>query len=335
MTTPTYCTSCGHELGIGRYCTNCGMPVPGRHPEAAPGPAAPVTVPVPDPPAVTPAAGTAPPAARYPLYADGLPEGAPSTADRERPASLTEVLGPPVPPPPGEPPGRPRGRRWPWLVGALVPVLALAVAAVVVLAGSDEGGRAADPPAAEQTADDEDGGGPRADADGTEGPVEQPDPEEVVDLTDRAQAEVPAVAPPSRDRQNNPVDFEAANLTDGRPRTSWRMAGDGTGETITFDLGGDVVLTEVGLINGYAKVDGPDNWYRGNRRIRTVQWELDDGSRITQQLEDGRALQPLTIDPVETSTVTLHLVAVTPPGTGPNGRDFTAISEVRFLGAPA
>ena len=22
-----YCTSCGHELGVGRFCTNCGHPV--------------------------------------------------------------------------------------------------------------------------------------------------------------------------------------------------------------------------------------------------------------------------------------------------------------------
>jgi hypothetical protein len=144
---------------------------------------------------------------------------------------------------------------------------------------------------------------------------------------------VPAVAGPSRDRENNPVDFEARNLLDGRPRTSWRMPGDGTGETLTFDLGDPVVLTSVGLINGYAKVDGPDNWYRGNRRIRAVQWEFDDGTRITQDLEDRRTMQMVEIDPVETTAVRLHLVAVTPPGEGANARDFTAISEVRLLGA--
>jgi hypothetical protein len=330
MTTPTYCTSCGHELGIGRFCTNCGQPVPGRHPEAAPASGAPVTAVVPPP------TGQLPPAARYPLYADAPPP--PPTAPVPPPAA------PPAPPPyvapVAQPPAPGGGRSWlPWVIAVVVVALVAGIGAfLVVSAGGDDSpstkDRAGDggaPPASEPTTS----APVEPDSTGTGGPVEAPAPGDVVDLTAGASAEVPATAPGSRDRDNRPVTFEARNMLDGRPRTSWRMAGDGTGATLTFDLGREVVLTEVGLINGYAKVDGADNWYRGNRRIRAVQWELDDGTRITQELGERRTVQLIPVGPVATSRVVLHLVTVSAPGRGPNGRDYTAISEVRFRGAPS
>ncbi|GAA3669647.1 hypothetical protein GCM10022237_31890 [Nocardioides ginsengisoli] len=323
MTTPTYCTTCGHELGIGRFCTNCGQPVPGRHPEAAPTSAAPV---------VPPPTGQLPPAARYPLFAEGAP------------ATQVTPSGPPPPPPPspyGPPqPERKRGVAWlPWVIAV---VLVALVAGIGVLLLVNSGGSSDDTAKQRQTPVT-DGGSPgptsgepaQPDSSGTGAPVQAPDPADVIDLTGETTAEVPATAPPSRDRGNHPVTFGAANLLDGRPRTSWRMPGDGTGLTLTFDLGRTVVLTQVGLINGYAKVDGADNWYRGNRRIQAVQWEFDDGTRITQELVDRPTMQPQSIDPVETRTVKLHLITVSAPGKGPNGRDFTAISDVLLRGAPA
>ncbi|MFJ9314654.1 NADase-type glycan-binding domain-containing protein [Pimelobacter simplex] len=330
MTTPTYCTSCGHELGIGRFCTNCGQPVPGRHPEAAPFSGAPAAVTA----VVPPPTGQLPPAARYPLYADGTPPPAPGAPGAPPPPpQYAPPPGPPVAPAPA-----PSGRsRLPWVIAVVVVALVAGVGAfLVVSAGGD------DSPSKQDRASD--GGSPRAtdpepsspvepDSTGTGGPVEPPVPGDVVDLTAGASAQVPATAPASRDRDNRPVTFDAKNMLDDRPRTSWRMAGDGTGASLTFDLGQEVVLTEVGLINGYAKVDGADNWYRANRRIRTVQWEFDDGTRITQDLTDRRTVQLIPVGPVVTTRVVLHLVTVTPPGRGPNGRDYTAISEVRFRGA--
>ena len=308
MTTPTYCTSCGHELGIGRFCTNCGPPVPGRHPEAEPTSAAPV---------VPPPTGQLPPAARYPLFADG-----------SSPATQVTPSGPPPPPPP--PYGAPRRRRraaWlPWVIAVVVVALVAGVGALLLTAGGDS----SDDTAQQQQTRASDGGSPGPT---TSGPA--PTPGEVVDLTGGASAQVPATAPPSRDRQNHQVSFAAANMLDGRPRTAWRMPGDGSGQTLTFDLGRDVVLTEVGLINGYAKIDGADDWYRGNRRIQSVEWELDDGTRITQDLSDQPTMQVLKIGPVATRTVKLHLTTVSAPGKGPNGRDFTAISDVLLRGSAA
>lgn len=339
MSTPTYCTSCGHELGVGRFCTNCGKPVPGRHPEAAPGSSAPAA----PAPVVPPPVGQLPPSARYPLFADA-PTPAPD-------ATATRIDPVPPPPPPtmaGTPAAPPRERRrsaWlPWVV-AVVLLALVAGAGAVLLVGDGDDDKAADDrssDSSEPSGDSPSSGATdgtdepeQPDATGTEGPVEAPDPDDVVDLAPDATVTVPAEAPPSRDRSGRPVTFVAANMADGKPRTAWRMPGDGTGETLTFDLGRDVVITEVGMINGYAKVDGADNWYLGNRRVRAVQWEFDDGTRVTQELADRREMQRAELGPIATRTVTVHLLTVTAPGTGPNRRDFTAISELQLLGAPA
>ena len=37
--------------------------------------------------------------------------------------------------------------------------------------------------------------------------------------------------------------------------------------SVTFTFDNAVTVTEVGLINGYAKNDPPHDWYAGNRRI--------------------------------------------------------------------
>ena len=82
------CTSCGHQLGVGRFCTNCGAPVdsshPGRHPgqhARSPGASAPsddwrtdtaerrLSQAAADP-RTPPAAVAPPPPPRYPLFAD-------------------------------------------------------------------------------------------------------------------------------------------------------------------------------------------------------------------------------------------------------------------------
>lgn len=229
--------------------------------------------------------------------------------------------------------------RWlPWAVGLVLLSLVAVVGVVLLLDGDDDDRTVGERPrngsgSSESSEPRQDDATGQPDSAGTAGPVAPPDPDDVDDLTSAVRAEVPATAPPSRDRQNQPVRFVAANMWDGRPRTAWRMPGDATGETIVLDLGSEVVLTEVGLINGYAKVDGADDWYRANRRIRVVQWEFDDGTRVTQELSDQQTMQMADIDPVTTTTVRLHLLAVTAPAKGTTGRDFTAISELRLLGA--
>lgn len=157
-----------------------------------------------------------------------------------------------------------------------------------------------------------------------------------VDLTRKVEATAPRTAPPSTDSSGHPVTYEASQMLDGVPETCWRMPGDGTGSTLVFTLPRPVEITELGLINGYAKTaqdaGGPLDWYHGNRRILRVTWAFDDGTEIAQDLTDTTSMQTLEVDHVRTRTVSLTLDAVSPPGTGRASRNYTAISDVSLLG---
>ena len=159
-------------------------------------------------------------------------------------------------------------------------------------------------------------------------------------MASTATATAPRTAPPNADAFGNRTTYVAANMLDGRPDTCWRMAGDGTGAELTFQLAAPTALTRVGLINGYAKnavVGGRNlNWYVGNRRVLAAQWVFDDGTTVDQPLQATKQMQTIDLGaPVTTSTVTLRLVAVSSPGTGRSARDYTAVSEVTLVGTPA
>jgi len=156
----------------------------------------------------------------------------------------------------------------------------------------------------------------------------------------QAVATTPRNAPPNVDVAGNRTTYVAANMLDGRPDTCWRMAGDGTGNTITFALAGPTTLTRVGMINGYAKTSLSGgrklNWYVGHRRVLSAQWVFDDGTTVSQPLGATKAMQTIDIGvPVTTSSVTLRLVSVSAPGTGRSARNYTAISEVSLVGTPS
>ena len=149
-----------------------------------------------------------------------------------------------------------------------------------------------------------------------------------------ADPSAPITAKPNLDTQGNMVRYAASNMVDGVAETCWRMPGDGTGTELTFTLAGPTELTEVGLINGYAKRAGKLDWYAGNRRVLSVEWVFDDGTVVPQSLSESRNLQTLQIDPETTSTVVLRLVSVSAPGQGPSARNFTPISDVNLFGTP-
>ncbi|QIK76856.1 discoidin domain-containing protein [Nocardioides piscis] len=157
-----------------------------------------------------------------------------------------------------------------------------------------------------------------------------------VDLGRRLRVKAPPAAPPTQDLDGQLADYEAANMLDGSPMTTWRTPGDATGETITFTLAKPATVRRVGIINGFAKQVPSGNtlvdWYPNNRRITAVEWVFDDGTTVRQDLSEKPKLQRLTIDPISTSTVRLRLLGVTPPGPGVLGRDYTAISDVLIAG---
>jgi hypothetical protein len=361
-----HCTQCGHVLGLGRFCTNCGHPVAARHadplsdpidvgePDKAPEwrtdtaerpsrPAPPDAVRVTPPPAeprLPPAVVEAPPPPRFPLFADEVVPAEVSVP--AGPSGPPATPGPDPTPPPwadaeqvgdGDPDGDEdgdedwdddwdedwEGGRWPravWVLGAVVALVVLVLGGWLL--GRALGGD--DAPADDSTA------GASSEAD-----------QEPVDHTADAEAEAPRTAPSTADVDGNPTSYGASNMLDGVPETAWRAAGDGTGFKLVFTFPERTRISEVGLVNGYAKTatDAAGttfDWYAGHRRITQVTWNFGVGDIVRQDLEDGRDLQTVEVGPVEVRKVVLKIVATTPPGDGPAGRNYTAISDVFLAG---
>lgn len=279
----TYCTSCGHELGVGRFCTNCGHPVDWGGTDTAERPSV-----------------ANPPPARFPLYADE---------------------------PEPTPPSRRSGPWVAWLVVGVVLVLVAGVGFWLLTQGDGDDDTTASTPTAAATEEP----APSAEPSETAAPVTQPG-----ELAPDAEVEVPATDPPGQDVSGNPVTFAATNMLDGAFETCWRMPGDGTGEEIVVTLPGATRLRSVGMVNGYAKTAqdarGRElDWYHGNRRVLSAEWVFDDGSSLVQDFDDTTEMQSVDVD-VTTTTITIRLLEVSPPGTGPAGRDYTAISELSLVG---
>jgi len=350
------CMACGHQLGVGRFCTNCGASVDSSTPDGTPV-STPVTsgdwrtdtaerrlgpVVAPSDPRTPPAAVAPPPPPRYPLFADELDSwagSAPEPASEEPgPAAATEDVGVALldwdqqhddgavaTPFYAEYDEEPDERRTalPWILTAVV-VLALVAAGWWFLV-RDNGSEAA-----------RDGsGGPAGSAGSSQTPAAAG-----VEVAGRAAARAPQTAPPNQDVDGDQVSYDASNMLDGVPETTWRAPGDVHGMVLSFKLREPTELHQVGLINGYAKTSTDDkgrtfDWYLGNRRVETVLWVFDDGTKVRQQLEQGRELQTVDLDtPVTTTKVRLKLVTVSAPGDGTAARDFTAVSEVSMVGVP-
>ena len=355
----TSCASCGHQLGVGRFCTNCGAPVESSSSVGAPAASVPTTgaptVSVPAAGAVAgddwhtdtaerrlsaadprtpPSAVAPPPPPRYPLYADEVvapsapavevaPEvtwGAEATPD-PAPVEDYHVYAEAEPQPDYDQGYSYEERRSPVLW-----ILATALVLVLVAAGwwflvRDNG---SDPTASDAT--------PSAKSGESSAPDGQ-------DVAGRASAKAPRTAPPNEDVNGDQVSYDASNMLDGVPSTAWRAPGDGSGMTLTFTLRAPTELHQVGMINGYAKssTDGKNrtfDWYLGNRRIESVVWVFDDGTKVKQSLEETQDLQMVDVDDVLTSKVELKILKVSKPGKGDAARDFTAVSEVSLVGDP-
>lgn len=263
----TTCARCGHDLGVGRFCLNCGHPVGEPVPAGEQLLVSPDDAPLPDQTAVA----------------------VPSWA--------------------------------PWAVGVLLVVILFAVLSSC-LGGDEDEPRGESATRTSETTSPGQKAAPRA-----------------VDLTSTLEVTAPPAAPATTDLDGRLVDYDPSQMLDATPSTAWRTAGDASGKIISFTLPEPSTIRRVGILNGYAKqvASGSDlvDWYPHNRRITAVEWAFDDGTVVRQDLREKAKLQRLTIDPVTTSTVQLRLLAVTPPGAGVLGRDYTAISDVLVAGAPA
>ena len=217
-----------------------------------------------------------------------------------------------------------------WVLGAVL--LVALVWVLLQIFGTDDD-TASDPGA---------GGSVTVTEQGSVSPEEDADASEVpqgvgkrLDLATTATIAVPDTAPPTTDFDGNLVAYVADQMNDGNLSTTWRMAGDATGQTITLTLAEPGVVLRVGLVNGYSKQVAGVDWYPNNRRILAVTWTFDDQTTLDQTFAERPGLQMLKVPPVETGTVGIQITSLTPPGSGSLGRDYTAISEVSVIGRRA
>ena len=280
---------------MGRFCVNCGHPIGAPVP-----PDDPAADLVPPPPARA--------QRRWNPAEDLLPFEDTSHAPSRGGLSGRAMLG--------------------WVVGAVL-LVGLVFVLLRVFGVDGSAGTATDPASGQESAGAKD---PAAEDPAAETP-------ETVGKAGNAMRgatfDVPTTAPETTDLDGSLVGYQATQMRDGVPATTWRMSGDGTGSVITITLRRPTVVSRVGLINGYAKQVSGVDWYPNNRRLLAVEWGFDDGSTLEQSLDERPILQRMEVPAVLTSQVTLTLTSVTPPGPGTLGRDYTAISEVAIIGRQA
>jgi hypothetical protein len=140
-------------------------------------------------------------------------------------------------------------------------------------------------------------------------------------------------APQTTDDAGSPVHYVPEQMFDGRMNTAWRCNGNGIGQVVTFEFPPGTTIVEVGLVNGYAKVDPASGAkrYGEYRRITKATWTFANGTSFQQSLEDGvKTVQKLSIPSQPADEVTLTIEASTGPGSNARGRDAVLISEVVF-----
>ena len=145
-----------------------------------------------------------------------------------------------------------------------------------------------------------------------------------------------STAADSVDDIGNPISYAAARAVDGDVTTAWRAAtGNGVGQELVLRLPGRFLLTSVGLIPGYDKVDAKSgiDRFQQNRRIARVSWSFDDDSPVPQDFQDNRSMQTTPVN-VVTTTVRIRVESSRAPANSTEPRDFIAISEVSLQGLP-
>lgn len=162
----------------------------------------------------------------------------------------------------------------------------------------------------------------------------QSQPRADVDLARLARVSTSRSLPPAVGRTGKRFYYSGSMATDRITYTGWGVKGDASGQTITFRWDRPVTISQVGMINGYKKVDNDsreDRYYQ-NRRVQRVQWRLGSDTRIMQSFQDGRkSPQMEAIEPVTVSEVTIVIQDTYEPGTYKH--DDTVISEIYIKGS--
>jgi serine/threonine protein kinase len=147
-----------------------------------------------------------------------------------------------------------------------------------------------------------------------------------------------SVADRGVDASGRQITYDPQNAVDGRPDTTWRVAGDGVGQWLQIDFDSEIDVASIGLIPGYDKIDPGDNTDRfaQNRVVKLARFEFSNGDSVRARFERSRAMQFIALQqPVRTRSIRIVVEETyPPPPADQGGRDFTPIAEVQVLGTP-
>ncbi|MFQ5854735.1 MAG: discoidin domain-containing protein [Anaerolineae bacterium] len=135
----------------------------------------------------------------------------------------------------------------------------------------------------------------------------------------------------SQDSQGNPVCYPASNVIDGETATAWRESLL-KNPWIEVELDQAMLVTQIAIVGGYAKIDpfdGSDRW-RQNYRPRRVRVYLDDMEEGVHELSDVREWQEIEVQALPARRVRLVIIDSYPPLEG--ARPYVAISEINVIG---
>lgn len=197
-----------------------------------------------------------------------------------------------------------------------------------------------------ERAGQEGGSGSKAgdEEDGEDGPV-TPAPETTVQAspplteTVSASGETPSAisasstAPPQEDAGGREHTYEPDNAIDGITETAWQVEEDSTGEYLLLEYDEPVVVTSVGVIPGYDKIDpfdGTDRFYQ-RHVVEEAEIEFSDGSSVEAEFDQDPKMQFTQVPETETEYVRITILDTYPPDASP-GADIAAISEIEVEG---
>jgi hypothetical protein len=152
----------------------------------------------------------------------------------------------------------------------------------------------------------------------------------VVNIVVPAFARASAEADCSQDSRGNPVCYPAGNVIDGRMDTAWRESLPAS-PWIEVELAEPVLVTQIAVVAGYAKIDpydGRDRWLQ-NHRPRHVRVYLDEVDQGLHELVDTREWQVINVQLQPARRVRLVIVDSYPPLEG--DRSYVAVSEIRVI----